>query len=259
MANIVKNSLGYDSDIYVYQDKDMFNYSVDTILLANFVSINSSTSNILEIGANNGALSIFVSERKTNMHISALEIQDAAIPLLKKNIDLNNKQLDIGIIHDDFNNYYKIHASNQTVKFDTIICNPPFYKVDSSIKRKGTEELFIATHEVKLNLEQIIMGSAKIIKQKGYLTMVIPTERLVDMFEYMRKYNFEPKRVQFIHPRKNSKSNLVLVESRFQVGWGTKFLPNMYLHTEDVSKHEYTKQVINEYKPKKYIKGEHNE
>ncbi|MCK5807192.1 MAG: tRNA1(Val) (adenine(37)-N6)-methyltransferase [Mycoplasmataceae bacterium] len=259
MGNIVKNSLGYDSDIYVYQDKDMFNYSVDTILLANFVSVNSSTKNVLEIGANNGALSIFVSERKKGMSISALEIQDAAIPILEKNINFNNKQDDIEIVHKDFNDFYKEHAANQMNKFDTIICNPPFYKVDSTIKRKGSEELYIATHEVKLNLEQLIMGSAKIIKQKGHLAMVLPTERLVDAFEYLRKYKFEPKRIKFIHPRINTKSNLVLIESRFQVGWGTKFLPNLYLHTEDIDKHEYTEQVIKEYKPRKYIKGEHNE
>nr|WP_318032961.1 hypothetical protein [Mycoplasmopsis cynos] len=38
--NIVKNSLGFDSDLYVFQDKNMFNYSVDTILLGNFIYLN---------------------------------------------------------------------------------------------------------------------------------------------------------------------------------------------------------------------------
>ncbi|MBD4918755.1 lactate dehydrogenase, partial [Xanthomonas citri pv. citri] len=71
----------------------------------------------------------------------------------------------------------------------------------SKISKSISEELLIATHEVKLNLEQIISGSAKIIEQKGYLTLVIPAERLVDCFCLMRQYKFEPKRVQFMIPR----------------------------------------------------------
>lgn len=45
---VVKNNLGYSGDLFVYQDKSMFNYSVDTILLGNFVSINRKVRNILK-------------------------------------------------------------------------------------------------------------------------------------------------------------------------------------------------------------------
>lgn len=147
----------------------------------------------------------------------------------------------------------------QAKKYDSIICNPPFYKVDAGFKRKGTEEVHIATHEIKLSLEQLIVGASKLLKQKGYLALVEPTERLVDMFEYMRKYGFEPKRVQFIHPRENAKSNLVLVEARFKTGWGTSFLPNIYLHPNDTDDHVYRDEVIKLYTPIKNSKGEENE
>lgn len=258
MKKLVKNSLGFDSDIFVYQDKEMFNYSVDTIMLGNFATMNGSVKRVLDIGTNNGALSLFISERKEDLEIDAVEIQTKAIKIAKKNIKLN-KKTNINLINKDFNDFYKEHAKNQEQKYDLIVCNPPFYKVDASQKRKGSEELYIATHEVKLNLEQIIMGCAKIIKQKGYLSLVMPTERLIDIFELSRKYGFEPKRIQFIHPRIYDKSNLVLVESRFKTGWGPHFLPNIYLHTEDSEEHQYTDFVKKLYKPIKYKKGAHNE
>lgn len=259
MAKLVKNSLGYDSNLFVYQDKDMFNYSVDTILLGNFASVNPMVKRVLEVGTNNGALAIFLSERSDRIKIDALEIQDKAIELAKKNIELNSKQDQINLIHDDFNAFWKKHNKNQEKKYDLIICNPPFYKIDAGFKRKGSEEIHIATHEIKLNLEQLILGAAKLLKQKGYLALVEPTERLVDVFEYMRKYGFEPKRVQFIHPREQDKSNLVLVEARFKTGWGTTFLPNIYLHPQDKGDHVYRDEVIALYKPKKQSKGENNE
>ena len=254
MGKLIKNSLGFDSDIFVYQDKDMFNYSVDTIMLGNFATINSSVENVLEIGTNNGALSIFLSERK-EIKIDAIEIQEKAIPIAIKNVELNNKERNINIIHDDFNNFYQLHNKEQRKKYDLIICNPPFYKVDSTNRRDGSDELYIATHEVKINLEQIIKGSSNIIKQKGYLSIVIPTERFVDAVEYMRKYDFEPKRIQFIHPRPDVKSNLVLVEGRYKSGWGQHYLPNLYLHTNNEDEHEYRKEIKELYKPKKYRKG----
>lgn len=257
-SKLVKNSLGYDSNLFVYQDKTMFNYSVDTILLGNFATVNSSTRHVLEIGTNNGALSIFLSERYSKMKIDALEIQKRAYELAIKNIELNNKGKVITPILGDFNDFYEAKLK-ENHKYNLIICNPPFYKVDASRKRKGSEEVYIATHEVKLNLEQIVKGSSKIIKQKGQLAMVIPTERFVDLCEYMRKYKFEVKRIQFIYPRINTKSNLVLVEGRFMVGWGSHFLPNIYLHPEEKENHIYNDEVVKLYKPIKFDEGENYE
>ncbi|UUM19249.1 tRNA1(Val) (adenine(37)-N6)-methyltransferase [Mycoplasma sp. 1018B] len=248
---LIKNSLGFDSDLFIYQDKEMFNYSVDTILLANFVFINQKIKNILEIGTNNAALAIFLSERDDKLKIDALEIQTKAIDIAKINIDLNKKNNQIKLINDDFNDFWRKKSKLNDYKYHSIVCNPPFYPI-SKIKlgKKISQEKLIATHEIKLNLEQIIQGSSKIIEQKGYLTMVIPVERLVDCFCLMRKYHFEPKRTQFIIPRINDKPKLVLIEARYQAGWGIHFLPNLYLHDSDNKDlHEYRNEIKKLYKP----------
>lgn len=244
----VKNSLGYDSKLMIYQDKSMFNYSIDTLLLANFASINANTKKVLEIGTNNGALAIFLSERYSKMIIEAIEIQPQALELAEVNVKMNAKEKQIQLINDDFNHYYQKLQKNN-VKYDLIICNPPFYQVQSSIKKHGQEKLWIATHEIKLTLEQIIHGSSKILRQKGFLSLVVPTQRFVDVCVWMRKYQFEVKKVQFIHPRVSDKSNLVLIEGRYQVGAGTNFLPNIYLHPEDSKNHQYLPEVKALHKP----------
>ena len=245
----VKNSLGYDNNLFIYQDKEMFNYSVDTILLANLTTLNRKTKDILEIGTNNGALSIFLSQRDSDIKIDAIEIQEEAYELAQYNLEINNLQNQIKLINDDFNLWWKKHTKNQGKKYDVIICNPPFYKVETKPKKDINEYMLKATHEVSLNLEQIIEGSSKIINQKGYLSMIIPPERLVDCFVLLRKYNFEPKRVIMIHPRINQKAILTFVEARFQTGWGTHFEPNLYLHPEDESKHEYLDEIVKLYQP----------
>lgn len=263
MTNIDKNweinSLGFDSNLYVYQDKTMFNYSVDTILLGNFVQLNNKTSNLLEIGTNNGALSIFLAARHRNMQITALEIQSKACELAKINIAKNNMEEQINVVNQDFNVFWKEWNKTVNKKFQIIVCNPPFYPYDKTkASSKISVEKLIATHEIHLNLEQIIKGSSKLLEQKGYLNLVIPVERLVDCFQYMRNYNIEPKRVQFIIPRIQDKPKLVLIEGRMNAGWGVHFLPNLYLHSsEDKNSHEYLPEIKELYKPK--IVGENNE
>jgi tRNA1Val (adenine37-N6)-methyltransferase len=215
---LVKNNLGFDSGLEIFQDKEMFNYSVDTIMLGNFVTVNSNVRKILDIGANNGALSIFVAARKKSLKIDAIEIQSRAADLCKQNVSLNKLENQINVINDDFNHYYLTHCKNQYKKFDLIMCNPPFYKVGNFLERKTTKEILIARSEYKLNIDQIIKGSSKIIKQKGYLTMIHKPERFIDIVISMRKYGFEPKRIQFIYPRVDSKANLVMIEARYKSG-----------------------------------------
>ena len=52
--SITKNYLlGYDN-MYIYQDNEMFNFSLDSVLLANFVTINKSDTKIMDINSLNG-------------------------------------------------------------------------------------------------------------------------------------------------------------------------------------------------------------
>ncbi|EIE42042.1 adenine-specific DNA modification methyltransferase [Mycoplasmopsis canis UFG1] len=255
--NLVKNSLGFDSDLYVYQDKDMFNYSVDTILLGNFIYLNSKITNALEIGTNNGALSIFVAARNKKLKIDALEIQTKAAELAKENIKLNKMEEQIKIINEDFNNFWVLHNKNNHRKYQTIFCNPPFYEFDKTkVKSNVSNEILTATHEISLTLEQLIQGCSKIIEQKGFLTLVLPIERSIDAFVLMRKYKFEPKRIQYVFTRLTEKPKFALIEARYQTGSGTHFLKNIYLHDHNnKTNHDYLPEVKKIYKPIK-VEGE---
>ncbi|AZG68881.1 tRNA1(Val) (adenine(37)-N6)-methyltransferase [Mycoplasma struthionis] len=256
---IIKNNLGYSGDLFVYQDKEMFNYSVDTIMFGNFVSLNRNISNILEIGANNGALSIFVAARDKDIKIDAVEIQKRAVDLANKNVTLNKLENQINVIWEDFKKYAKDYAilcgTKKAKKYSMIIANPPYYNENYNVKRKtSSKEKLIATHEIELDLETLISLSAKIIEQKGYLSIVLPMARYIDLIELLRKYEFEPKRIQLIYTRVSSMPKFCMVESRYKSGWGTTFEPNLYLHNDDKNDHSYRNEIKELYSPKKVRK-----
>ncbi|ACF07131.1 DNA methylase [Metamycoplasma arthritidis] len=260
--SVVKNNLGFSGNLFVYQDKEMFNYSVDTILLGNFIAINRNVSNILEVGTNNGALAIFVASRNPKITIDAVEIQHDAIEIANENVKMNGLDKQIRVIEGDFKKYAKDYAyrcGNQMAKkYSSIIANPPYYNENyNQTKTSGTMAQKLATHEINLTLEELISSASKIIEQKGYLTMVMPMARYVDLICALRKYNFEPKRVQIVYTRVNSLPKFCLVESRFNSGWGTFFHKNIYLHNDDRSDHSYRDEVKELYSPiKSKIKGE---
>ncbi|WP_036431973.1 tRNA1(Val) (adenine(37)-N6)-methyltransferase [Mycoplasmopsis cricetuli] len=248
---IVKNSLGFNSKLWVFQDKEMFNYSVDTILLGNFIYLNKKITKALEIGVNNGALSIFVASRSEKLIIDAVEIQTQACELAQYNIEFNHLEKQINIINQDFNLFYQDHCKLVKPKYQIIFCNPPFYELDKTKNNhKINNSKLTATHEVKLNLEQLILGCSKIIEQKGFLSLVLPVERIVDVFTLLKKYGFEPKRIQFVSTRVNVKPKFILIEARYQSGSGVHFLPNLFLHSsENKNNHDYLPEIKKLYKP----------
>ena len=234
--------LGY-KDKYIVQNTQMFNFSLDSVLLPNFVTLNKNIKNILDIGCGNAPIPLILST-KTSALITGVEIQKEVYDLAVKSIKINNLENQINIINADINELYN---KFETESFDVITCNPPFFKVSEHSNLNKSDYKTIARHEVKLNLDDLFKISKKLLKNNGYVAIVHRPERLLDILESMKKYNIEPKKIQFIYPKTNMESNILLVEGKKNGNKGLKILPPIYTHLENG---EYTKQI------KKYFEGE---
>ena len=227
--------LGY-KDKYIVQDTQMFNFSLDSVLLPNFVTLNKNIKNILDIGCGNAPIPLILST-KTSALITGVEIQKDVYDLAVKSIKINNLENQINIINADINELYN---KFETESFDVITCNPPFFKVSEQSNLNKSDYKTIARHEVKLNLDDIFKISKKLLKNNGYIAIVHRPERLLDILESMKKYNIEPKKIQFIYPKTNMEANILLVEGKKNGNKGLKILPPIYTHLENG---EYTEQI----------------
>ena len=81
---VINDLLGYNN-IKIYQDTDMFNFSLDSVLLPNFITINKNVENILDIGTGNAPIPLILSS-KTKAKITGIEIQKEVFELAKKSI-----------------------------------------------------------------------------------------------------------------------------------------------------------------------------
>ncbi len=237
MGKVEINDLVYFKNIKIVQNKDYFNFSLDSILLPNFVEITRKTKKILDMCTGNAPIPLILST-KTDAKIYGVELQKEVYDLAKETIKINNLDNQIELINDNIKNLKKIF---DTETFDIITCNPPYFKKkdDSIINENKVKS--IARHEIEMELEDVMIISKALLKNEGSLVLVHRTDRLIEIIELMKKHNIEPKRMRLIYPKVNMESNLVLIEGRKNGKEGLKIIPPLYIHNDDSS---YTSEVL---------------
>lgn len=236
----VKNYLLGYPNTYIMQDSEMFNFSLDSVLLPNFVTLNPTTNKILDIGTGNAPIPLILSKR-TKAKIIGVEIQKDVYDLALETVNINNLEEQIELINDDINNFYKKIESDT---FDVITCNPPFFK---NVKLNDSKYKTYARHEESLTLNQVFKVARKLLKNNGVIAIVNRPERLIDIITEMKNNNIEPKKMQLVYPYKEKNANILLIEGRKNGKPGLKILPPLYSHDSDG---KYTEEI------KKYFGGE---
>ena len=176
MKEVINDLLGYEG-LKIIQRPDIFNFSLDSTLLASFATINKADKMIVDLGCGNAPIPLFLSLR-TKAKIYGIEIQPEIADLAKRSVELNKLENQITILEEDIKNaYLKLGVSC----FDVVTCNPPYfiYKETSNINKN--DYLTIARHEVKITLAEVLISANRLLKEGGRLTMVHRTDRLIDV------------------------------------------------------------------------------
>jgi tRNA1(Val) A37 N6-methylase TrmN6 len=235
MNQEVTNYLLAYENMKIIQRKDMFNFSLDTVLLANFCSINKNVEMIIDFGTNNAAIPLLLSTR-TKTNIVGVEIQEEAVDLARKNVALNNLENQITIVNQDIKEYVK---NNRRVKL--VVCNPPFFKLGEKSHLNDNEYLQIARHEIAITLEEIISSASFILDHGGKFAMVYRPDRLIETINLLQKYDLEPKRLRFVYPKQGREANTFLIEAIKKGKIGLRIEAPLYSHNEDGS---YSDEVM---------------
>ena len=233
----VVNDLVYFDNLKIVQNKEYFNFSLDSVLLPNFCCLNKSTKKIIDLCTGNAPIPLILSTM-TNANIIGVEIQKNIYDLAIKSVKINKLEEKINIINEDVR---KIDNYFDTDTFDLITCNPPYFKLNEKSILNDNSVKSIARHEININLDDIMKISKKLLKNNGSICIVHRTDRLIEIIDKMKKNNIEPKRIRFIYPKVGKESNLVLIDGHKNGKIGLKLLPPLYVHNEDGS---YTEEVL---------------
>lgn len=234
MKEVINDLLGYDG-IKIIQRPDMFNFSLDSTLLADFANPLTKTKKIMDLGCGNAPIPLFLS-LKTNAKIIGIEIQEDVFNIAKRNIEINHLEDQITILNKNIKGLSKEFENSE---FDLITCNPPYFKYKETSHTNKHDYKTIARHEVLITLEEVVIEVKRLLKTKGSFCLVHRTERLEEIITLLDKHNFSIKRMRFVYPKKREISNTVLIDASNNGAKGLKLLEPLYVHEKD----GYTEEI----------------
>ena len=234
---IIKNDLFDYPNRYIFQLKDAFKFSLDSLLLAEYTAINKKTKTILDLCTGNAAIPLVLSEY-TNASIIGFEIQKEIYDLAIKSVDYNKLDNQIKIINDDINNIKNYYSENF---FDIIVCNPPFFKIHENSNLNKNEMLSIARHELKLNLDEIFAIVKSYLNENGTFYMIHRPDRLDEIIINANKYKLKVKEVQFITTKQDVEPSIMLLKIKKSGNMGLR-IPKII----DISKYNSYQRMFKE-------------
>ena len=204
----VKNDLFDYPNRYIMQIKDGFKFSLDSLLLAEFISLRQSDKLILDMCTGNAPVPLVLS-LKTDAKIIGFELQKDIAELAWESISINGLDKQIKVINDDVKNVDKFFKPNS---FDVITCNPPYFKVNDDKSKNKNDYLTLARHEIAIDLETIFKLVNRFLKDNGNFYMVHRSERLDEIIIFANKYRLNVKEIQFISTKMNNNPSTILVK-----------------------------------------------
>ena len=209
----------------IIQRNDFQNFTLDTVLLADFTKINRKTKKVLDIGTGCGIIPILLAE-KSKAEIVGIELQKEMADIAERNVQ--NYEERINIINDDIKNYQKIFKKDE---FDCIVTNPPYFEFKGDINQiNNSPQMSLARHNIDLTLEQIIKISAWLLKNSGHFSIVFRSERLVEMLKLLTENKLEPKRMRNCYTKRNQDAKICMLEAVKDADKGLKIEMPIYVY-----------------------------
>ena len=201
------------NDLKIIQNGKLFCFGIDAVLLSGFLKVQKGECAI-DLGTGTGIIPLLMSAKTEAENIYGLEIQDVSFDMARRSVLMNELEDRIKIVHGDIKEASSIFGKSV---FDVVTCNPPYIKSSSGIVNPGSQKA-IARHEILCTFDDVAAQSAAILKPGGRLYLVHRPERLTELFETLKKYRLEPKRMKSVHSYKDAPATMVLIEAVYGGG-----------------------------------------
>lgn len=199
----------YSQDVQIIQNPHCFAFSLDAVLLADFVRPNKKRqAKIVDLCAGNGAIGLFL-HNKLGGHFTEVELQKPIANMAERTIKLNHLEERYDVLNMDIKDVYNKIPKDSA---DIVLCNPPYFPNNEHSKKNPNRALAIACHEITTNLTMVVEKMSGLLKMNGRGYLVHRPDRLAEILTELTSHRLAPKRIRFIHPKPDREANIVLIE-----------------------------------------------
>lgn len=192
----------------LWQRTDQFRFAIDAVLLAHFPKL-SEKRRYADLGTGTGVIPLLMTAFGAKQ-ITAVEVNPVLADLARRNITLNQKEVEISLVEAD---YCKLEGPEWVERFDAILINPPYFTAAQGAIPQSSD-VSLARHETMYDISDIARAAAKLVKYQGQAFWIYPVSRLMDLLGALKAAKLEPKRMRFVHSMPGKAAKLVLIEAR---------------------------------------------
>jgi tRNA1Val (adenine37-N6)-methyltransferase len=221
----------------IIQKREGYRFSIDAILLANFVSLKRD-ERLLDIGTGCGIIPVYMTKKGFHNQMTGIELQPGLFQAALKNKAINMCE-NVEFVEGDIG---AMASRLGRAGFDVVVSNPPYTRKGSG-RESPDDSRHIARHEERLDLPLLFSSSASLLSGKGRFYMIYPSKRVGEVMSSARLNRLEPKRLRFIHSRREEGSNLFLAEFLKNGRVGAEVGKPLYIYDND----DYTEEVRSYY------------
>lgn len=187
--------------ILIIQKKKGYRFSVDAVLLADFIEIQPGDA-CLELGVGNGIVSLLLSVKPFG-RVTGLEIQPDLAELARRNVLLNRLGDRIEILTADLRDF------RPAARFDVVFSNPPYFRKRGGVLSPCPEKS-IAKHEIACDISDIMRKSRECLKADGRAYFIYPDQRRKDFMQAVEGQGMAVRKLRDVRAREGSPPKLFL-------------------------------------------------
>ncbi len=212
----------------LWQPVKGYRFSVDALLLADFMQIRKKNGRLLELGAGCGVISLILAKRHFEITVLCVELQELLHGCAEQNIAINGLENRVSLLFADF---LKIKDYVSAESVDYVISNPPYRRPEiGRICLDSCDAL--ARHEILMDFNGLCQAAAYVLRTGGRFCFIYSAELTAKAIATCKDYGLEPKRIRFIHSRRNRPARLLLLETCKACGEELLVEPPIFLQEE---------------------------
>ena len=192
------------------QRPGVFPLGSDALALGRFATVRKGWR-VCDLGTGSGVLLLLLAAREPQLELFGLDQNPEAADLAEHNLQRN--ALEGQIWAGSWS-----QGPFSPGSFDLVVSNPPYYAPGSG-KDGGPARM------EREELDTLCRAAARLLRNGGRFALSFPTQRMADLFEVMRRWDLEPKRLKLLSHTPTKPPYALLVEGVRQGKPGLQVLP----------------------------------
>lgn len=226
----------------ISQPETGYRFSLDPLLLADFVSMLPELGRIIDLGTGSGIIPLILCRKFPGATAVGIENNGSMAELATRNVLQNNLADLIEIREQDVK-----HLKGQfpVSSFDCVVSNPPF-RTPHSGKISPHAGRDTARHESTAGIADFLSAAKYLVKPSGRIFFVYHPDRLQEFIHLASELNLSMLRIRMVHGNKGAAARIFMAELAKGRKGATEVLPPLVIYGDDGEYTDEARRIVAE-------------